>query len=80
MFLVNNAGVNFVRPFEELSSADWDRVIGVDLRGTFSCTRACIEQFLRQGFGQRGQHCHRAYDAPVLPGAAPYDAAKMGPS
>ena len=75
--LVNNAGVNFVKPFEHLTSADWDRVIGVDLRGTFLCTRACIEQFLRQGSGSV-VNIATVHTAACLPGAAPYDAAKWG--
>src|SRR4051794_33830136 len=31
--LVNNAGVNFVKPTLEMDEADWDRVIDVDLKG-----------------------------------------------
>jgi NAD(P)-dependent dehydrogenase (short-subunit alcohol dehydrogenase family) len=75
--LVNNAGVNFVKPFEELTSADWDRVIGVDLRGTFLCTRACIGQFLKQGSGSV-VNIATVHTLACLPGAAPYDAAKWG--
>jgi NAD(P)-dependent dehydrogenase (short-subunit alcohol dehydrogenase family) len=33
--IVNNAGVNFVKPFTETETADWDRVINTDLRGTY---------------------------------------------
>jgi NAD(P)-dependent dehydrogenase (short-subunit alcohol dehydrogenase family) len=75
--LVNNAGVNFVKPFEQLTSDDWDRVIGVDLRGTFLCTRACIEQFLRQSSGSV-VNIATVHTMACLPGAAPYDAAKWG--
>lgn len=75
--LVNNAGVNFVKAFEELTSADWDRVIGVDLRGTFLCTRACIGQFLKQGSGNV-VNIATVHTMACLPGAAPYDAAKWG--
>lgn len=75
--LVNNAGVNFVKAFEELSSADWDRVIGVDLRGTFLCIRACISQFLKQGSGNV-VNIGTVHTLACLPSAAPYDAAKWG--
>jgi NAD(P)-dependent dehydrogenase (short-subunit alcohol dehydrogenase family) len=75
--LVNNAGVNFVKPFEELTSADWDRVIGVDLRGTFLCIRACIEHFLRQGSGNV-VNIATVHTLACLPSAAPYDAGKWG--
>src|SRR5688500_5873080 len=33
--LVNNAGINYDRPFLETTLADWERVIGVNLRGIF---------------------------------------------
>jgi NAD(P)-dependent dehydrogenase (short-subunit alcohol dehydrogenase family) len=75
--LVNNAGVNFVKPFEKLSVADWDRVMAVDLRGTFLCIRGCIEQFLKQGSGSV-VNIGTVHTLACLPGAAPYDAAKWG--
>lgn len=37
--LVNNAGIGRSRPFLELSAEDFDRVIGVNLRGTFLCSQ-----------------------------------------
>ena len=37
--LVNNAGIQISRPTEELSSADFDRVVAVNLRGAFLCAR-----------------------------------------
>jgi NAD(P)-dependent dehydrogenase (short-subunit alcohol dehydrogenase family) len=75
--LVNNAGVNFVKAFEQLTSADWDRVIGVDLRGTFLFTRACIDAFLAQKSGSV-VNIATVHTLACLPGAAPYDAAKWG--
>jgi NAD(P)-dependent dehydrogenase (short-subunit alcohol dehydrogenase family) len=38
--LVNNAGIIFYRPVEEVSVEDWDRLMGVNLRGAFLCVRA----------------------------------------
>ncbi|HEY8358835.1 MAG TPA: SDR family oxidoreductase [Ramlibacter sp.] len=38
--LVNNAGIIFFKPVEEVSVADWDRLMAVNLRGPFLCTRA----------------------------------------
>ncbi len=40
--LVNCAGIVAVRPFVEMDASTWDRVIGVNLRGTFLC---CLEAF-----------------------------------
>ena len=44
--LVNNAGIQISRPTEELSSADFDRVLAVNLRGSFMCAREAIRAFL----------------------------------
>ena len=37
--LVNNAGINRRNPCIEMSEADWDAVIRVNLKGTFLCAR-----------------------------------------
>ena len=38
--LVNNAGVTLKKPLLESDVADWEQVIGTNLRGAFLCTRA----------------------------------------
>jgi glucose 1-dehydrogenase len=49
--LVNNAGIQISRPSNELSSADFDKVLAVNLRGAFLCAREAIKRFLQQGDG-----------------------------
>jgi glucose 1-dehydrogenase len=49
--LVNNAGIQFSSPSDELSSADFDRVLAVNLRGSFLCAREAIRHFLAEGKG-----------------------------
>jgi glucose 1-dehydrogenase len=44
--LVNNAGIQISRPSAELSSADFDKVIAVNLRGAFLCAREAIKRYL----------------------------------
>ena len=44
--LVNNAGIQISRPSEELSSDDFDKVLAVNLRGSFLCAREAIRHFL----------------------------------
>src|SRR5919109_1785499 len=44
--LVNNAGIQISRPSEDLSSADFDRVLAVNLRGSFMYARETIRHFL----------------------------------
>ena len=46
--LVNNAGIQISRPTEELSSADFDSVLAVNLRGSFLCAREAIRHFLAE--------------------------------
>ncbi len=44
--LVNNAGIQISRPSEVLAAEDFDRVLGVNLRGSFLCAREAIRHFL----------------------------------
>lgn len=76
--LVNNAGVNFVAPFVAVTEADWDRVIGVDLKGSFFLTQLCARQMLDQGRGGSVVQIASVHTHAALAGAAPYDAAKHG--
>ncbi len=81
--LVNNAGVNFAKPFLETTPADWERVISIDLRATFFLTQLACRQFLAQAphaNGQRGSVVNIAsvHSIAAFPGAGPYDAAKWG--
>jgi glucose 1-dehydrogenase len=46
--LVNNAGIQISRPTEELSSEDFDRVLAVNLRGSFMCAREAIRHLLAE--------------------------------
>jgi NAD(P)-dependent dehydrogenase (short-subunit alcohol dehydrogenase family) len=49
--LVNNAGTDRTVAFDELSVADWDRVIGVNLRGPFLMSRAVFPLMRAAGAG-----------------------------
>jgi glucose 1-dehydrogenase len=49
--LVNNAGIQLSRPSEELTAADFDRVLAVNLRGAFLCARESIHTFLDNDTG-----------------------------
>jgi glucose 1-dehydrogenase len=44
--LINNAGIQISRPSHELSADDFDKVIGVNLRGAFLCAREAIKRYL----------------------------------
>jgi glucose 1-dehydrogenase len=44
--LVNNSGIQKAAASDQLEMADFDRVIGVNLRGAFLCAREAIRHFL----------------------------------
>jgi glucose 1-dehydrogenase len=47
--LVNNAGLQQDAPFEEMTLAQWNRVIAVNLTGQFLCAREAVREFKRRG-------------------------------
>ena len=71
--LVNNAGIAQQKLFTDLSDADWDRMINVNLGGTFRICRAALPEMIRQKrgtiinissmWGQVGASCEVAYSA-----------------
>ncbi len=53
--LVNNAGVftNLaLKPFEQIESAEWDKVMAVNVRGPFECSKAVLPAMRAQGYGK----------------------------
>jgi glucose 1-dehydrogenase len=47
--LVSNAGIQRDAPFHEMTVAQWDQVMNVNLRGAFLCAREAVREFLRRG-------------------------------
>lgn len=47
--LVNNAGLQRDARFEEMTLAQWNTVIGVNLTGQFLCAREAVREFKRRG-------------------------------
>ena len=53
--LVNNAAIfgNLIlKPFEQIESAEWDKVMAVNVRGSFECARAVSEVMRQQRYGK----------------------------
>jgi len=50
--LVNNAGIIRRGTIETVGEDDWDRVIAVNLKGTFNCCKAVVGTMKRQGSGK----------------------------
>ncbi|MGP3667721.1 MAG: SDR family oxidoreductase [Candidatus Bathyarchaeota archaeon] len=81
--LVNNAGILRDRMIFNMSEEDWDIVIGVNLKGTFNCTRhACAywRELHKAGKPISGRIISTSSDAGLLynPGQSNYGAAKAG--
>jgi glucose 1-dehydrogenase len=47
--LVNNAGLQRDAPFHDMTLAQWNTVIAVNLTGQFLCARSAVREFLRRG-------------------------------
>ena len=75
--LVNNAGIEKLVPFLELSESDWDRIIAVDLKGPFLCTQAAAREMAKRKKGTIINISSVHEDLP-FPGYAPYCASKGG--
>jgi len=50
--LVNNAGIIRRGTIETVTEEDWDRVIEVNLKGTFNCCKAVVEIMKKQSYGK----------------------------
>lgn len=76
--LVNCAGVTIAgHPVDDVSLADWNAQIGVNLTGTFLCTRAVVPGMRERGFG-RIVNLASALATRGLPGSCAYSASKAG--
>jgi len=50
--VVTNAGIIHRRPLVEVTEAEWDRVIAVNLKGTFNTIQATLPHLIRQRSGK----------------------------
>jgi NAD(P)-dependent dehydrogenase (short-subunit alcohol dehydrogenase family) len=75
--LVNNAGTDRTVPFHELTTADWDLVLGVNLRGPFVMAKLAYEIMRARGRGHIVNVVSTAAKR-AWPNAAAYHASKWG--
>jgi glucose 1-dehydrogenase len=76
--LINNAGIQISRPSHELSSAEFDRVLAVNLRGSFLCAREAIRRFLDEGHGGSIVNVSSVHQLIPKPNYLGYSASKGG--
>jgi NAD(P)-dependent dehydrogenase (short-subunit alcohol dehydrogenase family) len=75
--LVNNAGAFDGGPLDQLSAESWDRVLAINLRAPFLCTREALRIMKQQG-GGRIINIGSISAQRVRPGSAAYSASKHG--
>jgi len=78
--LVCAAGVLTPAPFAETTTAVWDEVLGVNLRGTFLCCRAAFAAMVAAGGGRivNIASLSGVYATEKFPGLAAYNVSKYG--
>ena len=50
--VVNNAGITGFKPFMELTDAEWDKMMEINLKGTFIVTQVVMPDMLAGGWGR----------------------------
>jgi NAD(P)-dependent dehydrogenase (short-subunit alcohol dehydrogenase family) len=77
--LINNAGIGYMmKPIVEMSLAEWDAVLGVNLRAVFVATQAVAKCFMQQQRGGRIVNIASQAAKSGFPHAASYCASKHG--
>jgi len=71
--LINNAGIQVVKPLAEFTEVDWDRIFGVNVKGTFF---ACQQAAKRMAHGGRIINISSSTTVMMLPNYSAYVATK----
>jgi NAD(P)-dependent dehydrogenase (short-subunit alcohol dehydrogenase family) len=75
--LVNNAGIDIIKPAVDYTEAEWDQVLDINLKGYFLCAQAVGRQMIRQGRGSIAMNSSIAGSIGVS-WLVPYASAKGG--
>ena len=76
--LVSNAGIQIVRPVDELSFEEWKKMLAVHLDGAFLTTRACLKRMYADGRGGSIIYMGSVHSKEASLLKAPYVTAKHG--
>ena len=75
--LVNNAGVEEVKPSLEVSEALWDKILDTNLKGAFFCAQSAARLMRASGGGSIINLCSLTSEVGI-PTAVPYGSSKTG--
>jgi NAD(P)-dependent dehydrogenase (short-subunit alcohol dehydrogenase family) len=75
--LVNNAGITKFIPIEEATIEDWNKIVNIDLRGAFLCSKYVVPHMKKKRKGSI-IHISSNHSLATLPNSEIYAAAKGG--
>jgi NAD(P)-dependent dehydrogenase (short-subunit alcohol dehydrogenase family) len=76
--LINNAGILYPTSVATMDEDEWDRVINVNLKGTFLCAQAVLAPMKKAGWGRIVNFSSTAGKNVSTVGGAHYTASKAG--
>lgn len=76
--LVNSAGIQTIRPFIELPENEWQRVVDVNLKGTFLCSQGVAKEMIKSGVKGTIINISSIHGSIPRPNEVHYDASKAG--
>ena len=76
--MVNNAGMEIHSPFLDVSEEQFDRVVGVDLKGPFFCAQAAAREMVKRKIAGRIVNISSVHEDLPMPKNVPYCCAKGG--
>lgn len=76
--VVNNAGIEINKPFLEVTDAEWNKVISVNLYGSFVVSQIGAQQMVKQGDGGKIVNVSSVHEDIPFPGYTAYCASKGG--
>jgi NAD(P)-dependent dehydrogenase (short-subunit alcohol dehydrogenase family) len=75
--MICNAGTDIIKPAEQYAENEWDKILDINLRGYYFCTKFAAQHMLSVGYGSIIMTSSIAGNAGI-PGLAPYAASKGG--
>ena len=76
--LINNSGITEPHSVLEMTVAEWDKTLNINLRGAFFCTQRAAREMIRQGSGGRIVNLSSVHGFASVPDHAHYEASKGG--
>src|SRR5579872_5423162 len=76
--LVNNAGILYSTPVLEIKEEEWDKILDVNLKGTFLCTQVVLKGMIERKYGKIISLSSVDYLRGSTPPCLPYGTSKAG--